>query len=175
MRVYSREFRIQVVRRILDGEKIPALSEELKIHRKLLYEWIRRVNEGGESNLRERGRPRKSDTIGDPVSSGPRQVVELERTIAHQQLVIEFLAIALQHMERRTRKKKDWRESIFAAIEGMLARQSGLTVEKMCELAGIARSGYYRHVRTRRETLAALPLPETPAGEQPSDLLGPAT
>jgi transposase-like protein len=55
MRVYSSEFRMQVVRRILHGEKIAALSQELGIHRKVLYEWVQRVSEGGESNWRRRG------------------------------------------------------------------------------------------------------------------------
>lgn len=95
-RVYSRDFRLQVVKRILDGEKIPALSEELGIHRKLLYEWKRRVNTGGESNLRQRGRPRKVEVID---SSPPPQISDLERTVAHQQLVIEFFRRALQQIE----------------------------------------------------------------------------
>ena len=98
MRVYSKEFRMQVVRRILDGEKISALSQELGIHRKLLYEWLRRVNLGGESNLRVRGRPRRIDSIVLDGSSS--QVEELERTVAHQQLIIEFFRLALQQVEK---------------------------------------------------------------------------
>ncbi len=98
MRVYSREFRLEIVRRINEGEKVPALSQELGIHRKLLYEWARRVREGGEANLRERGRPRKTDSIAG-TERGPRQIAELERTIAHQQLIIEFFRHALQRVE----------------------------------------------------------------------------
>jgi transposase len=98
MRVYTREFRLEIVRRINEGEKVPALSQELGIHRKLLYEWVRRVREGGETNLRDRGRPRKIDAIGTH-ESGPRQIAELERTIAHQQLIIEFFRHALQRVE----------------------------------------------------------------------------
>lgn len=98
MRAYSKEFRMQVVRRIHDGEKISTLSQELGIHRKLLYEWLRRVNLGGESNLRERGRPRRTGSI---VPDGTRgQVEELERTIAHQRLIIEFFRLALQQVEK---------------------------------------------------------------------------
>lgn len=149
MRVYSREFRIQAVRRILDGEKVSALSEELKIHRKLLYEWLRRVNEGGESNLRERGRPRKDATAGGPGGSVPREVIALERTVAQQRLVIEFLGLGLQRLETRIQKKRDWREGIFETMEAMLQRQSGLTVERMCDVTGMARSGYYRYRRSR--------------------------
>ncbi len=99
MRVYSREFRIQVVRRILNGEKVLVLSRELGIHRKLLYEWVRRVTEGGESNLLERGRPRKSDRAALATDSPPRKIAELERTVAHQQLIIEFFRCALQRVE----------------------------------------------------------------------------
>ena len=100
MRVYSRELRMQVVRRILEGEKVPALSKELGIHRKLLYEWMRRVNEGGESNLRERGRPRKVETSGAAANSAPREIAELERMVAHQQLALQFFRHALQQIEK---------------------------------------------------------------------------
>jgi transposase-like protein len=88
MHVYSREFRMKVVQRIRDGEKVPALSEELGIHRKLLYDWMRRVKEGGESNLRERGRPRKNQEAGE----NPRGISELEP-------IIEFFRNALQRIE----------------------------------------------------------------------------
>ena len=86
MRVYSHDFRVQVVRRILNGETVSALSKELDIHPKVLYEWKRRVNEGGESNLRKRGRPRNNE-VRDGTGSIPRHAAELERTIASQRLV----------------------------------------------------------------------------------------
>jgi len=149
MRVYSREFRLQVVRRIVNGEKVPVLSKELGIHRKLLYEWMRRVNEGGEANLRERGRPRKTDPMRGPLDTAPRQIAELERTVAQQQLVIEFFRHVFQQFEKSRHKKIDWRDSVFQAIEAMIQRQSGLSVELMCELGRVARSGYYRYLRSR--------------------------
>jgi transposase-like protein len=99
MRDYSREFRMEVVRRVQGGEKVAAVSQELGIHRKLLYEWMRRVSEGGESNLRQRGRPRKTETSREAVNGAPRQIAELERAIAHQQLIIEFFRHALQQVE----------------------------------------------------------------------------
>jgi transposase-like protein len=148
MRVYSREFRVQVVRRMLGGEKVPALSEELGIHRKLLYEWMRRVREGGESNLRERGRPRKIRTRSGTADSASPQIAELERMVAHQQQVIEFFRNALQRVEKLRHKKGNWRDGIFQTIEAMTQWQGGLSVETMCKLAGVARSGYYRYLRT---------------------------
>ncbi len=100
MRVYSREFRLDVTRRIRDGEKVPVLSQELGIHRKVLYEWARKVNEGGEANLRDRGRPLKTAA---PASNGPRRIAELEHMIAQQQLIIEFFRYALQRFKRERR------------------------------------------------------------------------
>jgi transposase-like protein len=148
MRVYSREFRMQIVQRILDGEKVPPLSQELGIHRKLLYEWLRQVKEGGESNLRERGRPRKSD-IARAAHCSPQPRADLERVLAQQQLIIEFYRQILQQVERLSLGKREWRAGVFQAIEGMMQRRSGLSVEEMCALACVARSGYYRYLRSR--------------------------
>ena len=149
MRVYSREFRLDVVRRILEGEKVPALSQELGIHRKLLYAWMHQVNEGGESNLRERGRPRKSDTGGPTADGTPLQIAELEKKLAYQGLVIEFFAHALRRVEELMRNKRDLRAGIFQTIEMIAGRQSGLSAEAMCKLARVPRSGYYRYLRAR--------------------------
>ncbi|HEY3837666.1 MAG TPA: helix-turn-helix domain-containing protein [Bryobacteraceae bacterium] len=103
MRTYSRDFRMQVVRRILNGEKVPALSEELGIHRKVLYEWLHRVNDGGESNLRDRGRPRKGDDVSSLNGDAQRRIAELERLVGRQQLAIEFFKLALSRIEELRR------------------------------------------------------------------------
>ena len=105
MRVYSVEFRAGVVRRIHEGEKIPALSRELGIHRKVLYEWVRRVEEGGEANLRRPGRPPKSNGGSPPVSGTARQIETLERMVAHQQLIIEFFRQALLRSENESPRR----------------------------------------------------------------------
>jgi transposase-like protein len=103
MRDYSREFRMLIVERMLAGERASALSEEFGVHRKLIYEWMRRVQAGGESNLRGRGRPPKTSMVEN--AAGPRQIAELERTVAHQQLIIEFFRHALQRVEELRREK----------------------------------------------------------------------
>jgi transposase-like protein len=90
---------MEVVRRIRGGEKVPALSRELGVHRKLLYEWMRRVNEGGESNLHDRGRPRKDGAVAEAAGGGTEVIAQLERAVAHQQLIIEFFRHALQRIE----------------------------------------------------------------------------
>ncbi len=138
-RVYSREFRLEVVRRIQKGESVPLLAEELGIHRKLLYQWVRQVNEGGEENLRQRGRPRKGGNNGKPTGGRP------ETTVLRQRLIADFL----KSVVRRAREadKEVWRKSVYGAMQEMLAQRRGLTVESMCEAVEIARCSYYRYLR----------------------------
>ncbi|MEP6538281.1 MAG: helix-turn-helix domain-containing protein [Bryobacteraceae bacterium] len=149
MRDYSREFRMEVVRRILSGEKVPALSRELGIHRKLLYTWMRQVSEGGESNLRDRGRPRKIDTAVRASETLPQQISALEQAAVQHALIIDFLSYALQRTAETTQNHRDWRNSIFETIEMLTRRKGGLSAETMCKLARVARSGYYRYLRTK--------------------------
>jgi transposase-like protein len=59
-RVFSRAFKIGIVRRMLAGENVTALARELKFSRKDLYVWRDRFLAGGPEALRGRGRPRKA-------------------------------------------------------------------------------------------------------------------
>jgi transposase-like protein len=57
MRTFSTEFKEVVVVRLEAGERIAAVSDELKIRRKLLYEWRAAYRELGAAGLnRKRGR-----------------------------------------------------------------------------------------------------------------------
>lgn len=138
-RVYSREFRLEVVRRIQNGAKVPLLAEELGIHRKLLYQWLKQVNEGGEENLRPRGRPRKSANH-DPSTAG-----RMEPVHSRQALIVDFL----KSVVRRTRETDNavWRKAVYETMQEMLAQRRGLSVEAMCEAVGVARCNYYRYLR----------------------------
>jgi len=49
----------------------------------------------------------------------------------------------------------------------MMQRQGELTVEAMCELTDIARSGYYRFLRERTEAVQDGPPASTGAGGEP--------
>ena len=60
IRVFSREFKLKVVRRMLAGENVSALARELKVLRKDLYVWRDRFRSGGPEALRGRGRPPKA-------------------------------------------------------------------------------------------------------------------
>ena len=52
-RVFSREFKLMVVRRMLAGENVTALAREVKVLRKDLYAWRDRFRSGGAEALRQ--------------------------------------------------------------------------------------------------------------------------
>ena len=61
MRTFSTEFKKAVVLRLEAGERIAAVSDELKIRRKLLYEWRAAYRKLGVAGLnRKRGLPSSS-------------------------------------------------------------------------------------------------------------------
>ena len=68
-RVFSREFKLGIVCRLLAGENVSALGRELKLSRKDLYAWRDRFLAGGPQALRGRGRPpRAASGTAAPVT-----------------------------------------------------------------------------------------------------------
>jgi transposase len=114
-RKFSREFKLEAVRRILAGEQIRALSEELTVLRKDLYAWRKLFRAGGAEALRPLGRPRKGDgVVGSRVrkqardvaatdTSAPERVAELERKIGQQQIELDFFRQALRRVREARR------------------------------------------------------------------------
>jgi transposase len=113
-RVFSREFKVGVVRRMLAGESVSALARELKFSRKDLYIWRDRLLAGGPEALRGRGRPRKAAAAdlaaNEVVAQAPpatpageleaarRRIAELERKIGQQQVELDFFRHALRQV-----------------------------------------------------------------------------
>ena len=102
-RRFSREMKLAAVLRMLAGENVSALARELKLRRKLLYEWRDNFRLGGPEALRSPGRPRKSPWIAsseaapspaapaDTLAQAQRRVAEQEREIGPQQVELDFL------------------------------------------------------------------------------------
>ena len=114
-RKFSREFKLEAVRRILAGERIRALSQELDVLRKDLYSWRKLFRAGGAEALRPLGRPRKGDGVvtervrkrarevaADDVAV-PERVAELERKIGQQQIELDFFRQALRRVKEARR------------------------------------------------------------------------
>lgn len=130
-RRFSREFKLLALSRMDAGENVSALSRELKVRRKLLYEWRDAFRAGGEAALRAPGRPRKGalvvgskgqgwslpGTTGSQVSASPpgdapdklaaarRRIADLERKVGQQVLEADFLEQALQLLETSRRPR----------------------------------------------------------------------
>ena len=114
-RIFSREFKLEAVRRILAGERIRALSQELKVLRKDLYAWRDLFRAGGAEALRPLGRPRKSDAVVAPDVKtraraiattdfgAPERIAELERKIGQQQIELDFFRQALRQVREARR------------------------------------------------------------------------
>ena len=114
-RKFSREFKLEAVRRILAGEQIKALSQELTVLRKDLYSWRKLFRAGGAEALRPLGRPRKGDGVvtarvrkrarevaADDVAV-PERVAELERKIGQQQIELDFFRQSLRRVKEARR------------------------------------------------------------------------
>ena len=112
-RVFNREFKLGIVRRMLAGENVSALGRELKLSRKDLYAWRDRFLAGGPQALRGRGRPPRAassgaaapaviqappDGPGEALAVAHRRVAELERKIGQQQVELDFFRQALRQV-----------------------------------------------------------------------------
>jgi transposase len=106
-RVFSPEFRKRVVQRILDGESVSSLGQELDIKRAVLYRWRDTYRKEGPAGFeRPVGRP-----PGRAAGLGPRtapeaaqqRIAELERKIGQQTLDLDFLQRAFKRLKESRR------------------------------------------------------------------------
>ena len=108
---YGTELKLGAVRRVLAGESVSAVAQELGIRRKRLYVWKDRYGELGEAGLmRQRGgRPRKvvsGSEAGAETMSGRgellaarKRIAELERKVGQQELELDFFGEALRRIK----------------------------------------------------------------------------
>lgn len=107
---YAPELKLAAVRRVLAGESVSAVAQELGIRRKRLYVWKDRYAELGEAGLGQRraGRPRKPAAVGNGAEAltargellaARRRIAELERKVGQQELELDFFGEALRRMK----------------------------------------------------------------------------
>ena len=121
-RIFSREFKEAAVRRILAGEKIRAVAEDLRLRAQLLYTWLDYYEQGGADALVPRGRPptavawarrralvqqpsRQARAYGHAGSEPARdsRLIELERKVGQQAVELDFFKEALRHVKEPAR------------------------------------------------------------------------
>jgi transposase-like protein len=118
-RTFSREFKEAAVHRILAGERVHALSDELEIKPQILYRWWSNYDRYGVTGLRAPGRPRPGQEVIKPTtipaavrpkssrgrprtltdSEATKRIAELERKVGEQALEIDFFERALRHIK----------------------------------------------------------------------------
>jgi transposase-like protein len=104
--VFTRDFKIAAVRRVLGGEPLGAVARKLGLSYERLWCWKKRVVENGEQHLNKVGRPRGR---GQPVSDEGqgKRIEELERLVGRQQMEIRFLDKALRRVEELRQAKRN--------------------------------------------------------------------
>ena len=117
-RSFSRGFKLDVVRRMVAGENIAALSREVEVKREVLYRWRDAFRIGGEAALRLRGRPSKADAVvmqiargvagkADDLAEARWQIDQLQRKVGQQALDLDFFKAALRRIEGSRRPKDE--------------------------------------------------------------------
>ena len=121
-RIFSREFKETAVRRILAGEKIRTVADELRLRPQLLYTWLDCYEQGGADALLPRGRLRKAVSwarrralvqqpsrqarrygVGSSEPVRDSRLVELERKVGQQAVELDFFKEALRHVKEPPR------------------------------------------------------------------------
>jgi len=114
---FSREFKLEALRRMEAGEKVSVLARQLGVSRKSIYQWRNRYRLGGSNALRGRGRMTNAALLADgerPAEKRPdkearqtsleelaraqRQISALERKIGQQQVELDFFQQALRQV-----------------------------------------------------------------------------
>ena len=107
---YAPELKLAAVRRVLAGESVSAVAQELGIRRKRLYVWKDRFAELGEAGLVQRraGRPRKPAAVGNgeealtargELLAARKRIADLERKVGQQELELDFFGEALRRIK----------------------------------------------------------------------------
>ena len=109
-RVFSREFKLSAVKRMMAGESAASLSREFGVLKGHLYRWCGHFRRGGAEALRPACRPRKGFGVldtepGKDLVTARKSIGELERKIGQQTMEIAFLKKVLQRLETRMRSR----------------------------------------------------------------------
>ena len=102
-RVFSREFKLSAVKRVLAGESVSGLARELGLSKGHIYQWCHHYRAGGVEALRPACRPRKGFGVLDlesanDLAAARKRMKELERKVGQQQIELDFFRQALRQV-----------------------------------------------------------------------------
>jgi transposase len=113
-RIFTREFKLAAIERVLAGEMAKAVSQELRISAGNLSEWCAEYRRHGPLGVRRAGRPLKAlgPSLGLDVAKAEyfantqRQIAGLHRKVGQQQVELDFFRQALRRVEE-ARQRND--------------------------------------------------------------------
>ena len=111
VKTYSKEFKLEAVRRMKTCKTISGLAAELGVARRFLYKWREQLRTEGEEALARRpGQPRSREQLAASAKraraaakkkvQGPLQkrIAELERRLGAKQLEVDFFRRTFEHV-----------------------------------------------------------------------------
>jgi transposase-like protein len=107
-RVFTPEFRIATVKRILDGESPSALCRQLGVKRGVLYRWCHAYRREGEAGLSRPVGRQPGGAAPSPVAptDGAERLLarigELERKVGQQAMLLDFFRGAFKRVKALT-------------------------------------------------------------------------
>ena len=98
-RQFTKEFKMEAVRRMQSGESASALARELEVKRSKLYDWCAAWERYGEQAFPGPGRRPGGAPRVERGRESEAKLAALERKIGQQAIEIDFLTQALQRVE----------------------------------------------------------------------------
>jgi transposase-like protein len=105
-RIFPVAFKQEAVRRMQAGESPSAMARELKVRRKLLYEW-RDAVEAGRPFRGKPGRPPGKAAAESPPEDSTARIRELEQLVGQLTLENRFFEGALRRIKELRRPNKE--------------------------------------------------------------------
>jgi transposase len=125
--IFSREFKVEALRRMEAGENVSRLARELGVSRKSIYQWRTRYRLSGSNALRVRGRRTKAEVLASEsqkktlVAENPsepavrqksleelararRRIAALEQKVGQQQVELDFFQQALRQVREQRQR-----------------------------------------------------------------------
>ena len=96
------------VERLKDCASVSALADELGVHRTLLYQWQRKVEDSDG----------RGSIATSPVRELRKQVRDLKRVLAEKMLEVDFFKGALQKVEARRQSGRSSGETASTTRSG---------------------------------------------------------
>jgi transposase len=111
-RIFTREFKLEAIARVLGGEMAKAVCQDLQIRPSHLSQWCAHYRRHGALGVRRAGRPLTVLGSGPDLdvakaeyfANTQRQIADLQRKVGQQQVEIDFFRQALRGVEDARRR-----------------------------------------------------------------------